>query len=60
MGRRSTTMERYLIAIIVVYIAVVSIKNPLFFSAEKAYAAFRPPLDESAPEVFQTASFALG
>ena len=32
----------------------------LFFSAEKAYAAFRPPLDESAPEVFQTASFALG
>jgi len=32
----------------------------LFFTAEKGYAAFRPPLDENAPEVFQTASFALG
>jgi hypothetical protein len=32
----------------------------LFFSAEKAYAVSRPPLDVRAPEVFQTASFALG
>lgn len=41
MGRRSTTMERYLIAIIVVYIAVVSIKNPLFFSAETLFDMIR-------------------
>lgn len=32
----------------------------LFFSAEKAYAVSRPPLDVRAPEVFQTAFFALG
>lgn len=41
MHRRATTMEKYLTAIIVVYVAVVSIKNPLFFTAETAFDMIR-------------------
>jgi simple sugar transport system permease protein len=41
MHRRATTMEKYLTAIIVVYIAVVSIKNPLFFTPETLFDMLR-------------------
>lgn len=37
MHRRSTTMERYLAGIIVLYVAIVSIRNPLFFSLETLF-----------------------
>lgn len=37
MHRRSTTMERYLFCIVIAYIAIVSIRNPLFFSAETLF-----------------------
>lgn len=41
MHRRATTMEKYLTAIILIYVTVVSIKNPLFFSAETAFDMVR-------------------
>lgn len=41
MHRRATTMEKYLAVIIVAYAAVVSIKNPLFLSAETAFDMVR-------------------
>ena len=41
MHRRATTMEKYLTVIIIVYVAVVSIKNPLFFTAETAFDMVR-------------------
>jgi simple sugar transport system permease protein len=41
MHRRATTMEKYLTAIIVVYVIVVSVKNPLFFTAETAFDMIR-------------------
>lgn len=37
MGRRATTMEKYLLAIIAVYVVVVGIKNPLFLSFETLF-----------------------
>jgi simple sugar transport system permease protein len=41
MHRRATTMEKYLAVIIVVYIAVVSLKNPLFFTPETLFDMIR-------------------
>lgn len=41
MHRRATTMEKYLTVIIVAYIAVVSLKNPLFFTPETLFDMIR-------------------
>ncbi len=41
MHRRASTMEKYLAAIVVVYVAVVAIKNPLFFSPETLFDMVR-------------------
>jgi len=41
MHRRATTMEKYLSAILAVYIVVVSVKNPLFFTPETLFDMIR-------------------
>lgn len=41
MHRRATTMEKYLTVIIVAYIAIVSLKNPLFFTPETLFDMIR-------------------
>jgi len=41
MHRRATTMEKYLVGIIVVYVTVVSLKNPLFFTPETLFDMIR-------------------
>lgn len=41
MHRRATPMEKYLAAIILGYIIIVSIRNPLFFSAETLFDMIR-------------------
>ena len=41
MHRRMTTMEKYLLVIIVAYVAVVSVKNPLFFTPETLFDMVR-------------------
>ncbi len=41
MHRRATTMEKYLAVIIVVYVVVVSVKNPLFFTTETLFDMIR-------------------
>src|SRR5690625_2495865 len=41
MNRRATTMEKYLAVIILAYIVVVAIKNPLFFSLETLFDTVR-------------------
>lgn len=40
-GRPSTAMEKYLSAIIAIYIVVVAVKNPLFFSLETLFDMLR-------------------
>lgn len=41
MHRRATTMEKYLAVIIVAYITIVSLKNPLFFTPETLFDMIR-------------------
>lgn len=41
MHRRATTMEKYLGVIIVAYIVIVSLKNPLFFTPETLFDMIR-------------------
>lgn len=41
MHRRATTMEKYLTVIIVAYIVIVSVKNPLFFTPETLFDMIR-------------------
>ena len=41
MHRRATPMEKYLSAILVAYVAIVTIKNPLFFSPETLFDMVR-------------------
>jgi len=41
MHRRATTMEKYLAVIIIVYIAIVSLRNPLFFTPETLFDMIR-------------------
>lgn len=41
MNRRATTMEKYLSVIVIAYIAIVAVKNPLFFSFETLFDIVR-------------------
>lgn len=41
MHRKATTMEKYLSAIILAYIVIVAVKNPLFFSPETLFDMIR-------------------
>ncbi|QPK81292.1 ABC transporter permease [Schaalia sp. ZJ405] len=39
--RRATSMEKYLVIVVIAYIALVGIKNPLFFSLETVFDTVR-------------------
>lgn len=41
MRRRATTMEKYLAAIVIGYIVIVSVRNPLFFTPETLFDMIR-------------------
>ena len=40
-GRPAATMEKYLLALVLVYVVVVGVKNPLFFSLETLFDMLR-------------------